>query len=201
LLGEDGPTHQPVEQLATLRLIPNLHLFRPADSLECAAAWAHAVSRADGPTILVFSRQKVPALSRPASFDPKLVQRGGYVLVPQDKPTLSLLATGSEVGVMVEAGKLLAASGHRAQVVSLPCLEVFDAQDKSYRESVLPKGVRRVSLEAARSEPWKRWVGEDGLALGVDRFGASAPEKTLAEQYGLTPQAVVTRVLETFGKA
>lgn len=102
---------------------------------------------------------------------------------------------------MVEAAKLLAGSGYRAQVVSLPCLEVFDAQDQAYRASVLPKGVPRVSLEAGRSEPWKRWVGEDGLALGIDRFGASAPEKDIAEHLGLTPKSVVARVLEKFGAA
>ncbi len=196
LLGEDGPTHQPVEQLAALRLIPNLHVFRPADLVECAAAWTHAVSRADGPTAIVLSRQKVPPLPRPATFDAKVTQRGGYVVVAKDAPTVCLLATGSEVGVMVEVGKRLDAAGQQAQVVSLPCLEIFAAQDRAYRASVLPQGVRRVSLEAGRTDGWYRWVGDRGLALGVDRFGASAPDKILAEQYGLTAPLVATRVTE-----
>jgi transketolase len=200
LLGQDGPTHEPIEQLGGLRLIPNMHVMRPADLLEVAAAWAHAASRKDGPTCLVLSRQDLPALERPAGFDAKLVQRGAYHVNAVEKPNLMLMATGSEVGVMVEAGKKLAASGYRAQVVSMPCLEQFEAQDAAYRASVLPKGVRRVSLEAGRSEPWKRWVGEEGLALGIDRFGASAPDKVIAEHLGLTPESVVARVLETFGK-
>jgi len=201
LLGEDGPTHEPVEQLGGLRLVPNLHVIRPADQLEVAAAWAHAVTRTDGPTALVFSRQKLPPLERPADFDPNLVRRGGYRVNAAQNANLLLLATGSEVGVMAEAAKSLAGSGYRAQIVSLPCLEVFDAQDQGYRDSVLPKGIPRVSLEAGRSEPWKRWVGDAGLALGIDRFGASAPEKVIAEHLGLTPQSVVARVLERFGKA
>jgi transketolase len=200
LLGQDGPTHEPIEQLGGLRLIPNMHVMRPADQLEVAAAWAHAASRKDGPTSLVLSRQKLPPLERSADFDAKLVQRGAYHVNAVERPNLMLMATGSEVGVMVEAGKKLAASGYQAQVVSMPCLEQFEIQDAAYRASVLPKGVRRVSLEAGRSEPWKRWVGEEGLALGIDRFGASAPDKVIAEHLGLTPESVVACVLETFGK-
>jgi transketolase len=201
LLGEDGPTHEPIEQLGGLRLVPNLHVVRPADQLETAAAWEHAVTRKDGPTALIFSRQKLPPLERPTDFDPNLVRRGGYRVNAVPNANLLLLATGSEVGVMADAAKQLSGSGYRSQVVSLPCLEVFDAQDQAYRNSVLPKGIRRVSLEAGRSEPWKRWVGDDGLALGIDRFGASAPEKAIAEQLGLTPASVVARVLERFGPA
>jgi transketolase len=201
LLGEDGPTHEPVEQLGGLRLVPNLHVVRPADQLETAAAWEHAVTRTEGPTALIFSRQKLPPLERPADFDPNLVRRGAYRVNAVQNANLLLLATGSEVGVMADAAKQLAGSGYRAQVVSLPCLEIFDAQDQSYRDSVLPKGIRRVSLEAGRSEPWKRWVGDEGLALGIDRFGASAPEKVIAEHLWLTPAGVVAKVLERFGKA
>ncbi len=200
-LGEDGPTHQPVEQLAALRLIPNLDVFRPADALEVAAAWSHAVSRKDGPTALVLTRQKLPPLARPAGFDPELVRRGGYVVTkPAGKPDLVLLATGSELHVVAAAAEQLAQEGRRCQVVSLPCLELFERQDASYREQVLPKGVRRLSLEAGRSDPWRRWVGEDGLALGIDRFGASAPDKVIAEKLGFTPAAVVARARAWLGQ-
>ncbi len=194
LLGEDGPTHQPVEQLSSLRLIPGLHVFRPADALETAAAWAHAATRRDGPTGLVLTRQKVPPLSRPAGFDPAVVLRGGYVLRrPAGTPELVLLATGSEVHLAVDAAEALAAEGRRCQVVSLPCLELFDAQPRAWRDEVLPRGVRRLSIEAGRTEPWLRWVGEDGAAIGIDHFGASAPENVLAEKFGLTTAAVVAR--------
>jgi len=200
LLGEDGPTHEPVEQLATLRLIPNLHLFRPADPLECAAAWAHAVARKDGPTAFSLTRQKIPLLEHDADFDPRLVLRGGYVVKRVERPNLVLLATGSEVGVMAEAATLLAPAGYRCQLVSLPCLELFREQAPAYREQVMPRGVRRVSLEAGRTDPWLSWVGEDGLALGVDRFGASAPDTVIAEKYGLTASSVAARIRERFGE-
>jgi transketolase len=200
LLGEDGPTHEPVEQLASLRLIPNLHVFRPADALECAAAWAHAMGRKDGPTAFSLTRQKLPLLARDADFDPKLATRGGYIAKRADKPNLVLMATGSEVSVMAEAAALLAPGGYRCQLVSLPCLEVFREQDQAYREQVIPRGVRRVSLEAGRTDPWLSWVGEDGLALGVDRFGASAPDTVLAEKYGLTASSVAARIRERFGE-
>jgi transketolase len=199
MVGEDGPTHEPVEQVASLRLIPNLHLFRPADSLECAAAWAHAVGRKDGPTAFSLTRQKLPLLERDADFDPRLVLRGGYALKRVERPNLTLLATGSEVPVMAAAAELLAPAGYRCQVVSLPCLELFREQPAAYREQVIPRGVRRVSLEAGRTDPWLSWVGEDGLALGIDRFGASAPDTIIAEKYGLTAGAVVSRIRERFG--
>jgi transketolase len=200
LLGEDGPTHEPVEQLGALRLIPNLHLFRPADPLECAAAWAQAAERKDGPTAFALTRQKIPLLERDADFDPHLVLRGGYVVRRVERPNLVLMATGSEVSVMADAAKLLAPAGYRCQLVSLPCLELFRAQEQAYRDQVLPKGVRRVSLEAGRTDPWLSWVGEDGLALGVDRFGASAPDNVIAEKYGLTANAVAARIRERFGE-
>ncbi len=198
-VGEDGPTHEPVEQLASLRLIPNLHVFRPADPLECAAAWSQAVERKDGPTAFSLTRQKLPLLERDADFDPRLTLRGGYVVKKTERPNLVLMATGSEVGVMAEAAKLLAPGGYRCQVVSLPCLEVFREQDAAYRDQVLPKGVRRVSFEAGRTDPWLSWVGEDGLALGVDRFGASAPDTVIAEKFGLTAASVTASIQRRFG--
>jgi transketolase len=200
MVGEDGPTHEPIEQVASLRLIPNLHLFRPADSLECAAAWAHAVGRKDGPTAFSLSRQKLPQLERDEGFDPRVVMRGGYAVKRVERPNLILLATGSEVSVMAEAAKLLSPAGYRCQLVSLPCLELFREQAPSYREEILPKGVRRVSLEAGRTDPWLSWVGEDGLALGIDRFGASAPDRIIAEKYGLTGPSVAARIRERFGE-
>ncbi len=201
LLGEDGPTHQPVEQLGALRLIPHLHVHRPADALEVAAAWTAAVSRKDGPTAIVLTRQKLPPISRPAAFDPKLALRGGYVVKPAaGKPDLVLMATGSELHVVAGAAELLEKEGRRCQLVSLPCLERFEAEDAGYRAQVLPPGVRRLSLEAGRTEPWLRWVGPDGLALGVDDFGASAPAKVLAEQLGLTAEKVAARARDWLAK-
>jgi len=195
MLGEDGPTHQPIEQLGALRLILNLDIFRPADAVECAAAWAHAVSRKDGPTGLVLTRQKIPPLPRAANFDPEEVLRGGYVVSrPAGPPDLLMMGTGSEVHVLAQAAELLAKEGRRVQVVSIPCLELFERQTRTYQESVLPPGTVRISLEAGRTEPWRRWVGEDGLALGIDRYGASAPDTVLAERLGLTPSSVADRV-------
>lgn len=194
-LGEDGPTHQSIEHVSALRLIPNVHVWRPADGVECAAAWASAASRRDGPTELVLTRQKVDALPE-AEGRGELAAKGAYVLVREQggAPTVVLLATGSEVGLAVAAARSLAGEGERVRVVSVPCMEVFLAQPAEYRASVLPAGPRRVSLEAGRTELWRGWVGLDGLCLGIDHFGASAPAPVLAERYGLTAPAVAERV-------
>jgi transketolase len=200
MLGEDGPTHQPIEQLAALRLILGLDVFRPADALECAAAWAHAVLRQDGPTALVLSRQKLPQIARPAGFDAELARRGGYVVSkPSGAPELVMMATGSELQLVVAAAETLGREGRRIQVVSLPCLSLFERQDRAYRDEVLPPGSLRLSIEAGRSEPWLRWVGERGVALGIDRYGASAPDKVLAEKFGLTPAAVIAAARKLLG--
>jgi transketolase len=198
LLGEDGPTHQPVEHLGALRLIPNLDVVRPADALEGAAAWAHAATRKDGPTAIVLTRQKVPNLERAVGFAPESVLRGAYVLSDAERPTLVLIATGSEVSVAVEAKKLLAEKGHRVRLVSAPCLEAFARQGPAEHERVLGKGIPRVSLEAGRTPPWLGIVGLDGLALGVDRFGASAPQERLASELGLTAPAVAAAIAQRF---
>lgn len=195
-LGEDGPTHQPIEQLWALRLIPNVHVVRPADALETAAAWAHALSRRDGPTVLALSRQKLPVLDRPAGFVPKTIQSGAYILSDAENPDLVLIATGSEVHVAVLAKKILEAKGRRARVVSAPCLEAFERLDRASREAVLGRGPRRVSIEAGRTPPWRALVGEDGICIGVDRFGASAPQSALAEHLGLTAERVAAQILE-----
>ncbi len=195
-LGEDGPTHQPVEHLWALRLIPHLRVVRPADAMEVAAAWAMALARKNGPTAFALTRQKVPNLKRDQAFDAKSMLRGCYVLAEASggKPDVVIVATGSELHVAVGARERLEKSGKKVRVVSALCLETFAEQDASYRESVLPRGARKVSVEAGRTPPWHAIVGEDGLAIGVDRFGASAPDKVLADKLGLTVDAVTSKI-------
>jgi transketolase len=193
-VGEDGPTHQPVEQVASLRAIPNLWVIRPADANETAAAWRVALEREDGPVALILTRQDVPVLA-PAGADG--VARGAYVLSEPDggSPDAILVATGSEVALALEAARSLAGEGVTARVVSMPCWELFEAQTQEYRDSVLPPGVTaRVSIEAGVSFGWERWIGPAGAAISVERFGASAPGGMVFEQYGLTAGAVVERV-------
>jgi transketolase len=194
-LGEDGPTHQSIEHVAALRLIPNTDVWRPADGVECAAAWAAALQRKNGPTEIVLSRQKLTDLG---AVNPDDAARGAYVLVREQggPPDVVFIATGSEVGPALEAAKLIGQRGKRVRVVSAPCLEVFLRQDAAYRASVLPRDGRRVSVEAGRTSGWQGWVGLDGLAIGVDTFGASAPAKVLAEKYGLTGPQIAARVAE-----
>ncbi len=194
-LGEDGPTHQPVEHFWALRLIPNLDFVRPCDALECAAAWTHALNRRTGPTAFALSRQKLPNVPRAAGFDPKDMLRGAYTLADAaGAPTLVLIATGSEVEVALGAKKLLEAEGDRVRVVSAPCLEQFRREDAAYRDSVLPPGVPRVSIEIGVTAPWHAIVGDTGLVIGHDRFGESAPDKDLAKHFGFTPDAVAARI-------
>jgi transketolase len=201
MLGEDGPTHQPVEQLASLRLIPNLAVCRPADALEVAAAWAIALSRRHAPTLFALTRQKVPNVARDAGFDPKDALRGAYVVreATGGKPDAVLVATGSELQLALGAREKLEAAGKRVRVVSALSLEVFAEQPASYRESVFPKGVKRASIELGRSDPWRAVVGDDGLAIGLDRFGASAPDKVLAKELGFTVDQVTDRVRAWLG--
>lgn len=199
LLGEDGPTHQPIEHVAALRLIPNLDVVRPADGLECAVAWAHAVSRKTGPTAIVLSRQKTAALSRPEGFDPQQIARGAYVLDDAADPNLVLIATGSEVGVAVAAKQLLS-DQFRVRVVSAPCWEAFCRAPAAEQEAVLGKAIPRVTLEAGRTSLWRAVTGDGGLALGIDRFGASAPAERIADELGLTPAKVAAAVRGHFGK-
>lgn len=191
-LGEDGPTHQPIEHLASLRAMPNLWVVRPADAGETVEAWELALNR-QGPTALLLSRQNLPVLERPAGG----VKRGGYVLRPGSG--VVLVATGSEVALALAAADLLASDGIDARVVSLPCWEAFFAQEEEYRSEVLGVGIPRVSLEAASTFGWERVVGSGGLMVGIDRFGASAPAERLASELGLDPAAVRRRVLELLG--
>jgi transketolase len=199
-LGEDGPTHQSVEHVAALRLIPNVDVWRPANAVECAAAWAAAIQRSDGPSEIILSRQKVA--EPPAKVDPKEAVRGGYVALRESggAPEIVILATGAEVGVAVEAAQALGKDGRRVRVVSMPCLEVFARQDEAYRKSVLPDGARRASVEAGRTDGWWRWVGERGLPIGVDTFGASAPAPVLAEKYGLTGPQIADKIRAWYAK-
>jgi transketolase len=192
-VGEDGPTHQPVEQLWSLRLIPGLTLWRPADGIETAAAWAYAVARPDGehPTVMALTRQKTAALERPKGFTARDVWKGGYVLCEEAAPDVVIVATGSEVGPAVEARKLLAADDIKARVVSMPCVERFKAQPKSYRDSVLPPNVKCVSVEAGRTDPWFQLAD---FAIGLDHFGHSAPGEVLADKLGFTGPKIAEAV-------
>ena len=200
-LGEDGPTHQPIEQLMSLRAIPNLYVVRPADATETAEAWRLALERRDGPTALALSRQGLPVLDRTAFPPADGVRRGGYVLWEAGpEPDVLLIASGSEVHIALEAGRLLHESGLRPRVVSLPCWELFDAQPREYRDGVLPPAVRaRVSVEAGTSLGWEHYVGLDGTAVGIDRFGASAPAGELYERFGLTAARLVREAMRLVG--
>jgi transketolase len=193
-LGEDGPTHQPVEHVASLRLIPNMCVWRPCATVETAIAWASAVERKDGPTRLMLSRQALPPMERSAAQLAD-VARGGYVLTDSgSQPECILIATGSEVALAVDAAKRLAEAGRRIRVVSMPCIEAFDTQPQHYRDSVLTPGVPRVAIEAGSPGSWWRYVGLDGAVIGMDTFGASAPAKKLFEHFGFTPDDVVRAV-------
>ncbi len=192
-VGEDGPTHQPIEQLAGLRTIPNLVTFRPADAKEVAAGWYFAVTNKKQPTALVLTRQNVEQYENSG----KEALKGGYILIDSEKatPDVILMASGSEVGQVVEASKILKKDGIDARVVSMPSMELFNAQPEAYKESVLPKSVKkRVSIEAARTFGWAQYVGLEGKTIGIDRFGASAPGAKVYEELGITVEAVVNAV-------
>jgi transketolase len=193
-LGEDGPTHQPIEQAATLRLIPGLDVWRPCDTVESALAWAAALERADGPTALLCSRQNLPFVPRDAATLAKL-RRGGYVLAEaQGAPRAVLIATGSEVSLALEAQRMLAAENLPVRVVSMPSTSVFDRQDADYRSEVLPRGVPRVAVEAGVSAFWRKYVGLEGGVVGIDRFGESAPAPALFKHFGFTAERVASTV-------
>lgn len=191
-LGEDGPTHQPIEHVASLRYIPNNHVWRPADAVESAAAWKAGIQRMDGPSCLIFSRQNLDHQARSAQQVADIA-RGGYILRDSvGTPEVVLLATGSEVGLAMQAAEEL---GENVRVVSMPCCEVFDAQDADYREAVLPKSVRkRVAIEAGTADYWRKYVGLDGAVIGMTGFGASAPGDQLLKHFGFTVEAVVQAV-------
>jgi transketolase len=198
-LGEDGPTHHPIEHLASLRLIPNLSLWRPCDVVETAVAWKAAVERHHGPTCLAFSRQKL--FHQPRSPEQiEAIQRGGYVLVDcQGTPEAIIIATGSEVYLVMGAARQLAARGRKIRVVSMPSVDVFEAQDAAYREAVLPAAItKRLVVEAGVTAPWYKYVGMNGKIIGLDRFGASAPSDVLFKHFGFTVEKVIKTVEEFF---
>ncbi|MCL0058924.1 transketolase [Dehalococcoidia bacterium] len=200
-VGEDGPTHQPIEQLIGLRSVPNLVTLRPADATETAEAWKMALRRRHGPTALVLSRQDLPFLDRSILASASGVQRGGYVLwEASTSPEVILIGTGSEVHIALEAGRILQEKGVPARVVSLPSWELFDAQPAEYRNQILPPEIRaRISIEAGTPRGWERYIGLDGLAMGVSCFGSSAPAGTIYERLGLTAKAVVDKALALLG--
>ena len=189
-VGEDGPTHQPIEHVSALRLIPGMHVWRPCDTVESAVAWARAVERRDGPSCLIFTRQNSQFQPRSAATR-AAISRGGYVLAEAaGTPTAIIIATGSEVELATSAQKLLAAEGVQVRVVSMPCTQVFDAQDVAYRESVLPRGMPRVAVEAGVTDFWWKYVGLEGKVIGINRFGESAPFKDLFKFFGFTAENV-----------
>lgn len=198
-LGEDGPTHQPIEHLASLRAMPNVAVWRPADAVETAEAWACALKDEKRPSVLALSRQNLPPLRSDGGENRSA--RGAYRLVAATAPRAAvLIATGSEVHIAAEAAKLLEADGIGCDVVSMPCWEAFAAQDAAYRADVLPAGVLKVSVEAGVTLGWERWTGSDGLNIGVDHFGASAPAERLYAEYGLTAPAIAARVKARLGR-
>ncbi|MDC7689257.1 transketolase [Vogesella indigofera] len=189
-LGEDGPTHQPVEQIATLRLIPNMAVWRPCDTVESMVAWADALAAKDHPSCLIFSRQNLPFVSRDATQIAG-VKKGGYVLRDAANPQAVLIATGSEVELALKAQEVLAADGIAVRVVSMPCTNAFDKQDKAYIASVLPAGVPRIAIEAGVTDGWRKYVGLEGEVIGIDHFGESAPAGVLFKEFGFTVENVV----------
>ncbi len=202
-LGEDGPTHQAVEQLIGLRSVPNLNVIRPADATETAMAWRAAVERTDGPTALVLTRQATPTLDRSVYPPAEGVLRGAYTLWEASaSPEVIIIGTGSETQVALDAARMLAERGVAARAVSMPCWELFDAQPQEYRDAALPPDVTaRVSVEAGRTLGWERYVGAGGAAIGVDRYGASAPYKRIFEEYGLTAERVAQAALDALQAA
>jgi len=199
-LGEDGPTHQAIEQTASLRLIPNMSVWRPCDAVESAVAWKMALQRRKGPSSLLFSRQNLPHQPRTAD-QIGLIEKGGYILKEAaGTPDAILIATGSEVALALEAAAALEAKGRKIRVVSMPSTDFFDAQDEAYRESVLPKAIRaRVAIEAGVTDGWVKYVGLDGQVIGIDRFGESAPAKILFDYFGFTTEHVVKAVEAQLG--
>lgn len=200
-LGEDGPTHQPVEHIAALRAIPNFDVVRPADANEVVAAWREIILKRK-PVGILLSRQNLPVLDRTKFASPSLVSRGAYALTSIPNPDVILIATGSEVSIAIQAAELLASEGVAAQVVSAPCIEWFSAQDRTYRDSVLPPSVRaRVSVEAGIAQGWREWIGDCGVSVSLEHFGASASASKLFTEFGFTPEKVAAAARESIAKA
>jgi transketolase len=199
-VGEDGPTHEPIEQTASLRLIPDLNVFRPADGYETALAWGMALERQDGPTAILLTRQKVPAIRREVKGELGDVRRGAYLVAGDERPDAVIVATGSELHLALAAREALGADGKKLNVVSMPCVELFEAQGAEHRRKLFPEGVPVATIEAGRTDPWRGLAGPGGLTLGIDRFGASAPAGVLAEKLGLTAESVIARIRDWLGR-
>jgi transketolase len=195
-LGEDGPTHQPIEQLAGLRSVPGLVTIRPADSYETAQAWKTAILRKNGPTAIALSRQKLPLLDNSQTKSLNL-PKGAYILQETDShPQVALVASGSEVTIAVEAAEILKGKGISSRVVSFPSWQLFDNQPQTYRQSVLPSSLPRVIMEAGNSQGWCKYLGTNGTVISIDHFGASAPAPLLYKNFGLTPENMAEKALK-----
>jgi transketolase len=203
-LGEDGPTHQPIEHYAALRAIPKLWVIRPADANEAVVAWRVALERKDGPVALLLTRQSVPVFDRERLAPAEELEQGGYVLWESDPPgtpEIVLIATGSEVAPTLQAGQELDAHGTRARVVSMPCVELFEGTQPDYRERVLGEvGTPRLAVEPGSTEGWWKWVGDHGDVVGLDRFGASAPGATVLEKLGFSSENIIARARELLAR-
>jgi transketolase len=194
-LGEDGPTHQPIEHVMSLRMIPNLNVYRPADAVETAECWALALESADTPSVLALTRQNLPLLRSDATGSDNKSAKGAYRLVTADAPRrVVLVATGSEVEIAVRTAAALEAKGIGADVVSMPCWELFEAQDAAYQSDTLPDDALIVSVEAGTTLGWQKHIGRKGIAIGIDRFGASAPIADLYDYFGLTVDKIVPQI-------
>jgi transketolase len=200
-VGEDGPTHQPVEHTAALRAIPNLLVFRPADANETAQAWKFALEHRDGPVALLLTRQGLTVLDQDKYNSATNLSKGAYVLAGEDNPDVLLLASGSEIGIALEAAEKLAAEGITTRIVSMPCWELFEEQSKEYKDSVIPPETKaRVGIEAGVELGWSKWLGEKGIFIGMSSFGASAPAKICFEKFGITVENVVKAAKKTIEK-
>ncbi|RLG08706.1 MAG: transketolase [Thaumarchaeota archaeon] len=199
-IGQDGPTHQPVEQLSSLRLIPNLWVIRPCDANEVSVAWEMAIGRRDGPTAIILTRQSLPVLDRSIYPPADSIKRGAYVLADSDgEPDVLIIASGSEVHVALEAKKILEERGIKVRIVNMACFKLFEQQDEEYKRRVIPKSIkRRVAIEAGVGLCWYKYVGDDGLVVSIERFGKSAPYKDLMKDYGFTGEAVAEKIIKHF---
>jgi transketolase len=192
-LGEDGPTHQPVEHVTALRIIPGMDMWRPCDAVETAVAWTAAIERRDGPTSLILSRQNLPYQPR-SEAALAAIRRGGYVLAGDEAAAAVIIATGSEVAIAMAAHALLATEGIAVRVVAMPSTTTFDRQDQAYRDGVVPPTLPAVAIEAGVSDFWRKYVGRSGAVIGLDRFGESAPAGDLFRYFGFTPERVADAV-------
>jgi transketolase len=202
-LGEDGPTHQPVEHLAAFRAMPNMTMIRPADASETAIAWEIAISRRKGPVGLILTRQKLPVIDRSRYAPAELVKKGGYVLAEaqKGKPQLILISTGSEISICMQAWENLSSQGVATRVVSLPSWELFEEQPEEYKREVLPPDVwARIAVETGSALGWRQYVGDRGKIIAMHSFGASAPAETSMEKFGFTPENIIAKSMELLGK-